>query len=179
MPGVTVGEIVDLVGGNYEGDRDIRIAGVGSLADAGDDQLSFLANPKYAPQLKTTRAAIILVPEDQSGDPARLIRVKNPLLAAATIIGKYFAARPGPTGISPLASISASARFGRNAAVGPFTTVGDGVVIGDDVVVYQNVSIEAGTVIGDGTVIYPHVSIYERTIIGKRCIVHSGAVLGA
>ena len=33
--------------------------------------------------------------------------------------------------------------------------------------------------IGEGSVIYPQVSIYHGTIIGRRCIIHSGAVLGA
>jgi UDP-3-O-[3-hydroxymyristoyl] glucosamine N-acyltransferase len=179
MPEVTVGEIVDLVGGSYEGDRNARVAGVSSLVDAVENQLSFLSNPKYAPQLESSRALAVLVANDHPGKSAKFIRVANPYFAMATVVARYFAKRPGPSGISPLASISESARLGRNVAIGPFTTVGDGVVIGDDVVIYQNVAIEPGSVIGEGTIIYPLVSIYERTKIGRRCIIHSGAVIGA
>lgn len=179
MPEVTAGEIVDLVGGRYDGAREVRVRGVAPLADAGEDQLSFLANPKYASQLETTGAAVVLVSDDHPGRSVRFIRVRNPYFAMATVVARFFAQRAAPGGISPLASIAASVRLGRNVAVGPFTSIGDGVVIGDDAVIYPNVSIEPGSVIGEGTVVYPLVSIYERSQIGKRCIIHSGAVIGA
>lgn len=179
MPEVTVGEIVDLVGGRYEGSRDLRVTGAAPLAEAGESDLSFLSNPKYAPQLETSRAGVVLVPADHPGKSARFIRVKNPYFAMATVVTRYFAGRPAPVGISPLASIAATAKLGRNVAVGPFATIGDGVVVGDDVLIYQNVSIEPGSAIGEKTIIYPLVSIYERTRIGRRCIIHSGAVIGA
>lgn len=179
MPEVTVGEIVDLVGGEYRGPRDVRVSGVASLTEAGEHQLSFLASPKYAPQLESTRAGVVLVPAGHEGESPRYIRVSNPYFAMATVVTRFFAERPAPHGVSPLASVAETARLGNNVAVGPFTTIADGVTIGDDVVVYQNVSIEAGSTIGDGTIIYPLVSIYERTNIGRRCIIHSGAVIGA
>ncbi|HEX6177786.1 MAG TPA: UDP-3-O-(3-hydroxymyristoyl)glucosamine N-acyltransferase [Thermoanaerobaculia bacterium] len=179
MSEVTVGEIVDLVGGRYSGARDITISGVAALAEAAEGQLSFLSNPKYAAQAETTRAAVILVANDHPGDSARFIRVKNPYYAMATVVARYFAHRPAPRGVSHLSCVAVSAKLGENAAVGPFTTIADDVIIGNDVVIYQNVSIEAGSVIGDGTIIYPQVSIYERTRIGKRCIIHSGVVIGA
>jgi UDP-3-O-[3-hydroxymyristoyl] glucosamine N-acyltransferase len=179
MPEVTAGEIADLVGGQYDGARDIRVTGVAALADAEESQLSFLSNPKYEPQLESSRAALILVASDHPGKSARFIRVKNPYFALATVVTRYFAERPAPTGVSPLASVAATAKIGRNVAIGPFTTVGDGVVIGDDAVIYQSVSIEAGSSIGEKTIIYPLVSIYERTRIGSRCIIHSGVVIGA
>jgi UDP-3-O-[3-hydroxymyristoyl] glucosamine N-acyltransferase len=179
MPEVTAGEIADLVGGQYDGARDIRVTGVAALADAEESQLSFLSNPKYEPQLESSRAALILVASDHPGKSARFIRVKNPYFALATVVTRYFAERPAPTGVSPLASVAATAKIGRNVAIGPFTTVGEGVVIGDDAVIYQSVSIEAGSSIGEKTIIYPLVSIYERTRIGSRCIIHSGVVIGA
>ena len=179
MPEVTVGEIVDLVGGEYRGSRETRVNGVASLADAGEHQLSFLSNPKYAAQLESTKAGVVLVPAKHAGDSPRYIRVANPYFAMATVVTRYFATRPAPSGISPLASVAETARLGKNVAVGPFTTIADGVTLGDGVIVYQNVSIEAGSTIGEGTIIYPQVSIYERTSIGRRCIIHSGAVIGA
>ena|SRR5688572_6388923 len=179
MPEVTAGEIADLVGGQYDGARDIRVTGVASLADAGESQLSFLSNARYAPQLEISRAALVLVASDHPGQSARFIRVRNPYFALATVVTRYFAERPAPTGVSPLASVATTAKIGRNVAIGPFTTVGEGVVIGDDAVIYQSVSIEAGSTIGEKTIIYPLVSIYERSRIGSRCIIHSGVVIGA
>ena len=179
MSEVTVGEIVELVGGTYRGSPDARVSGVAPLADAAEGQISFLSNPKYAPLLETTRATAVLVATDLAGDSDRWIRVKNPYFAMATVVAAYFDDRPMPLGISPHASIDASARIGRDVAVGPFTTIGADCVIEDDVKLFGNVSIEPHCTVGSGTIVYPQVSIYYRTRIGKRCIIHSGAVIGS
>ncbi len=179
MPEVTLGEIADFVGGNYKGPRDLRVEGLAPLSDASDRQISFLSNPKYAADLPGSRAAAVLVADDLEGDSPRYIRVRNPYFAMASVLTRWFVSRPMPRGLSPMAAISATVRLGRNVAVGPFCTIAENVVIGDDVTIFQGVSIEAGSVIGEGTIIYPHVSIYDRTQIGRRCIIHSGAVIGA
>lgn len=178
MP-VTLGEIADFVGGTFSGPRDTRVSGVAPLTEATAEQIAFLANRKYASQLDATRAAAILVSSDFEKTSPRYIRVKNPYFAMAIVVKKWFEHRPVPKGISPLASVAASARIGAGVAIGPFTTIGENVSLGDGVIVFQNVSIEAGSSIGEETIIYPLVSIYERTAIGKRCIIHSGAVLGS
>lgn len=179
MPAVPISEIVAFVGGRYSGPAGRMIDGVAPLADAGSAHITFLSNPKYASQLASTEAAAILVSEDVASDDDRFVRVANPYFAMARIVARYFDRRPMPEGISPLASIAASATLGANVAIGPFSTIADDVVLGDGVVIFQNVSIEAGSVVGDGTIVYPQVSIYDRSVIGKRCIIHSGVVIGA
>jgi UDP-3-O-[3-hydroxymyristoyl] glucosamine N-acyltransferase len=152
---------------------------VASLADAGETQLTFLSNPKYAPQLASTKAAAIFVSEQTAGDDDRFIRVADPYFAVAQTLTKFFAFRSAPDRISSRASIAATAKIGEGVSIGPFSTISDDVVLGDGVIVYSNVSIGAGSVIGDGAIVYPQVSIYERSIIGRRCIIHSGTVIGA
>jgi UDP-3-O-[3-hydroxymyristoyl] glucosamine N-acyltransferase len=178
MSAVTIGEIVDFLGGRYEGPRDLVIRGVAPLREASGSHLSFLANPKYESQLASSGAAAVLVPESHAGSAGRLIRVANPYFSMAEVVRKWFAGRRMPEGISPLASIAATATIGRNAGIAPFVTIGENVVIGDDVHIYSNVSIESDVHIGDGTIIYPQVSIYAGSLIGKRCILHSGVVIG-
>jgi UDP-3-O-[3-hydroxymyristoyl] glucosamine N-acyltransferase len=179
MPEVTLGEIADFVGGKFEGPRETRISGVAPLSDATERHISFLSNPRYVPQLETTKAAAVLVEKDLDSRSARLIRVDNPYYAMARVVSRWFSRRPMPTGLSPMASIARSAKLGADVAVGPFTTIGDNVVIGKNVTIFQSVSIEAESAIGDDTIIYPLVSIYYRSTIGKRCIIHSGAVVGS
>ncbi|HEX3067115.1 MAG TPA: UDP-3-O-(3-hydroxymyristoyl)glucosamine N-acyltransferase [Thermoanaerobaculia bacterium] len=179
MPAVPISEIVAFTGGRYAGPDGGSVDGVAPLAEAGTTQLSFLSNPKYAPQLASTRAAAILVSDDLPGDDERFIRVANPYFAMASVVAKYFDRRPMPQGISPLASIDATATIGVGVAVGPFSTIGAGVILGDGAAIFPNVTIESGSVIGERTIVYPQVSIYDRSIIGKRCIIHSGVVIGA
>jgi UDP-3-O-[3-hydroxymyristoyl] glucosamine N-acyltransferase len=176
---VPVGEIVDFLEGSYTGPRDLEIAGVAPLSSAGGAQLTFLSNPKYAPQLATTNAGAILVSKSIEGDDRRFIRVDDPYFSVARVLARWFAAKPAPKGISPQAAIAESAKLGNNVAIGTFTSIGDDVVIGDDTIIYPNVTIEPGTTIGSNCIVYPQVSIYHGTKIGDRCIIHSGVVIGS
>ena len=179
MPVVSVGEIVDFVGGQYAGERDRKVSSVAALADAKAEQLTFLSNRKYAAQLGATKAGAILVPANLDGNDERWIRVDDPYFALAKIMARWFSARPMPTGLSPKASIAASAKLGTNVAVGPFATIGDNVVIGNNVTIFQGVSIEAGSNIGDDCILYPNVVVYDGARIGRRCILHAGVVVGS
>ena len=177
MPAVPLSEIVSFVSGRYSG-PERTVAGVMPLGEATQEHISFLSNPKYAPQLETTNAAAVLVSNDLEGDSPKWIRVADPYYAMATTVARFFAQRPRPMGISPQASIAKSARLGDSVAVGAFTVIGDDVEIGDGAVIYPNVTIEAGAVIGEKTIVYPQVSIYYGCIVGKRCVIHSGVVIG-
>lgn len=179
MPTVTTGEIVDFVDGQYVGDRGRQVSAVAPLAEAREDQLSFLSNRKYAAQLAETKAGAILVPKNLEGENERWIRVDDPYFAIARIMTRWFSARPRPKTVSPLASISPSARLGTNVAVGPFTTIGDNVAVGNNVTIFQGVSIEAGATLGDDSIVYPNVVIYDGTRIGRRCVIHAGVVIGS
>ena len=179
MPAVTLGEIVDFVGGQYTGDRTREVKTVAALAEAGREQLTFLSNRKYVAQLERTQAGAILVPKTLEGNDDRWIRVDDPYFALAQIMTRWFSARPMPTGVSAKASVAATAKLGKNVAIGPFATVGEGVVVGDNVTVFQGVSIEAGSNIGDDCIIYPNVVIYDGTRIGCRCIIHAGVIIGS
>jgi UDP-3-O-[3-hydroxymyristoyl] glucosamine N-acyltransferase len=179
MPAVSVGEIVDLVTGQFTGDRERSIVGVASLAQAKSDQLSFLNNRKYAADLAATKAGTVLVPKNLEGGDDRWIRVDDPYFAFARIMTRWFSNRPMPKGISSKAVVSSSAKLGKNVVLGHFAIIGDEVVIGNNVTIFQGVSIEAGSIIGDDCIIYPNVSIYDGTRIGHRCIIHSGVVIGS
>jgi UDP-3-O-[3-hydroxymyristoyl] glucosamine N-acyltransferase len=178
MP-VPISEIVELVGGRYDGPREIAIRGVAALADAESDQLSFLGNPKYASQVSATKAGAVLVTNAMAGDDARFVRVDDVYFAMARILARWFDQRPAPSGVSSQAAIASTATIGRNARIGAFVSIADDVTIGDNVTIYPNVTIEAGSSIGDGTIVYANVSIYERTKIGNRCVIQSGVVIGS
>lgn len=179
MPAVTIGEIVEFVGGQNTGDPSRKVNSVAALAKADGEQLSFLSNRKYAAQLAQTKAGAILVPKNLEGEDDRWIRVDDPYFALAQIMTRWFSARPMPKGVSAKASIASTAKLGANVGVGDFVTIAEKVVIGDNVTIFQGVSIEAGSHIGDDCIIYPNVVIYDGMCIGRRCIIHAGVVIGS
>ena len=58
----TLQELEKLSGGELRGDPSQKITGAASLAEATPGEISFFANPRYAAQLRKTRAAAIFVP---------------------------------------------------------------------------------------------------------------------
>jgi len=179
MPRISIGDIVDLVNGECSGDRSSWIDSVRSLGEAGVNDLSFLANPRYEAEVRSSSAGAILVRRDLTGDSPSWIRVDDPYYALARVLEKWFAEVPRPSGVSGRASIGATARIGEQAAVGDWTTIGEGAVIGNRVAIYDNVSIGANVMIGDDSVIYPNATLYHGVRIGNRCIIHASAVIGS
>ena len=178
-------DLIALVGGRADGaDPDAEIAGVSSLHDALPGDLSFLANPKYAGQLASTKATAVLVREDCDLPPpaagGALVRVASPDLAFAKAVPLF--TRPPVVrkpGIHPTAVVDPTAKLGKDVHVGPLAVIGPGAVIGDRCVVEAHVVVADEAVLGEDCHLYPMVSVRERCRLGKRVTVHNGTVIGA
>lgn len=177
----TLQELASISGGELVGDPALAITGAASLAEATAGEITFFANPKYASQLRSTRASAAFVPADftQPIEPAQ-IRVADPENAFQQIALKFAPApiRYEPM-IHPTAVIAADAKLGARVSIQPHVVIERGVTIGDDTLIGANSYIGHESVIGPGCLIYPRATIRERTLIGARVIIHSGAVVGA
>ena len=82
----TAEEVARAVEGRLHGDAHRSLRGIRSLDDAGPQDLSFLGDPHYAPQARTSRAGVVLCALDSDlGDRDR-IEVQHPHLALAAAI---------------------------------------------------------------------------------------------
>ena len=101
-------ELAAALGANLEGDTDPEITGVRGLEQAGEGHLTFLANPKYAPKLKTTKAAAVIAARPVPGIPTLVS--SNPYHDFARALELFYQPpRPKP-GVHPMAAVAASAR---------------------------------------------------------------------
>src|SRR5579872_1219265 len=117
-------QLASQLGCELLGDGEIEITGVAGLEHALPGQLTFLANPIYAPKVKLTKASAILVSEPVRDLPIASVVSANPYLDFARALEFFYQPpRPAP-GIHPLASVAPSARIGENASIGPFAVVG-------------------------------------------------------
>lgn len=179
-------ELAALVGGRLEGDAppDAEITGVSSLHDALPGDVSFLANPKYAKQLASTKATAVLVREDCDLPPPEaggaLLRVESPDLAFAKAVPLF--TKPAivrSPGIHPSAVVDPTAKLGRDVYVGPLAVIGPGAAIGDRCVIEAHAVVADEVVLGEECHLYPMVSIRERCRLGNRVTIHNGTVIGA
>lgn len=172
-------ELAASVGGTVIGDGDVDISGVAAIEEAQPGEITFISNPKYLSMLSATKASAVIVSPNVTQGDKPLLSIANPYLAFAKILSLYTQKAYQPKGIDPQASISPTARVGKEVTVYPFVCVGDRCSIGDRVTLYPGVSVGEDSSIGDESILHAHVSIYPGTIIGKRVILHSGVVVGS
>jgi UDP-3-O-[3-hydroxymyristoyl] glucosamine N-acyltransferase len=166
-----------------EGDSAIEIRRVAKIEEAGPGDLTFLANPKYASKLATTKAsAVIMNGEALLGNaaaPCAVIRSQSPYLTFARAAQELSPGSATAAGVHALASVGHDATVDPSASVGAFAVIGAGASIGARTVVHPHVVIGDGTTIGEDCILHAHVSIRERCVIGARVIVQNGAVIGS
>ena len=173
-----LGDIARALGCELKGDPAIEITGVAGMEHAAPGELTFLANPKYAPKVKDTRASAILLAEAVHDLPIASLVSSNPYLDFARALELFYQAPRTPPGIHPLAWVAKSARIGAGASVGPFAVVGENVTIGRNAVLHPQVVIYEGARIGDDFLAHSHAVVREFCRIGNRVILQNGVVIG-
>lgn len=158
--------IVDALGGELHGDRNRAIERLAPLQTAGENELSFLSNPKFQKDLAVSRAGVVIVsPAAHDAAAARgdFILTPDPYLYFARLTQLWKAHHAPPKGerIHPSAVIHPEAVIDATAEIGPLCVV------------------ERGAHIGAGTVLKSHVTVSEGCVIGARCLLHPGVVIGA
>jgi len=181
---LTLKEIADTLGIDCPvGESDKTITGVGSLMDAGSQDLAFYNNARYLDQLERSAAAAVLVqPEEENLPPGKCyLRVANPSREFTRIAGLLaFVPPPVNWGIDPGAHVAASAKFNREkVAIGPGAVVADEVSIGDGTIIGPGSILGHGAVIGADCFIHAGVSIREYCELGDRVVIHDNSVIGA
>jgi len=162
-----------------KGDGEAMVNGVGTLSDANGTQLSFLSNPAYREQLKTTRAAAVIVSEsDAQGCPVNALIADDPYVSYAKLASHFDTRRPLNPGIHASASVDPGANLGTDVHVGANAVIGPGCEIADAVSIGPGCVLIADCKVGSGSRLIANVTICEGVSIGTRCIVHPGAVIG-
>ncbi len=172
-------ELAERLGCRLEGDGALDIRRVAGLDQAGEGDLSFFANPRYAPILKRTRATAVIIGESAPPAPCAMLRTKHPSLAFANAVAIFSPQEPPLPGVAALSAIAPDATLGRDVSIGPFSSVGRGARVGDRTIIHPNVFIGDGAVVGDDCIIHSHAAIRERVTLGNRVVIQNGAVIGA
>src|SRR6266849_1225477 len=160
------------------GDGEIDITGVAGMEHAAPGQLTFLANPTYAPKVKHSKASAILLNEPIGNLHIASVVSANPYLDFARALALFYQPPRPALGIHPLASVAASARIGENASVGPFAVVGEAVTLGRNAVLHPHVVIYEGAQIGNDFLAHSHAVVREYCRVGNRVTLQNGVVVG-
>ncbi|NLB59069.1 MAG: UDP-3-O-(3-hydroxymyristoyl)glucosamine N-acyltransferase [Gammaproteobacteria bacterium] len=176
----TAGQIAGQLGLELRGNDDVRIGGVASLAAAGPDQLTFLANPRYRDQLASRRAGVVILrPADAEDHAGTALLAADPYVAYARAAALFEIREAAAPGIHPSAVVDPAAEVDPGAHVGPLATIGPRTKIARGAVIGPGCTVGEDCDIGEGTELVARVSLVRRVRIGARTVVHPGAVIGA
>ncbi len=174
-----ISEIAAFVGGVVMGDEKTLVTGLRPFDEAGDHDLTFMANPKYFKMLAASRAAAILASPGTMAEGKNLIWVADPYAAFAKMLGVFHPVDHGRSGVSPDAYIEEGAEVSQQATIFPRCFISKGARIASGAVIYPGVFIGSNVSVGEDSILYANVSVYAGCIIGRRVILHSGVVVGA
>ena len=178
----TAKQIAAYIGGEIIGDENATVCTFAKIEEGTPGALSFLSNPKYTAYIYDTKSSIVLVNSDFVAEKpisATLIKTANAYESLAKLMALYESVKPKKTGISPMASVAASATIGEDVYIGPFVYIGEKATVGNNTIIEANTSIGDGATVGNDCIIYSNVTIYHGCKVGNRCILHAGSVVGS
>lgn len=173
-------EIAERFGGEVAGDHSVKISRVATLETAASGDIAFFANERYLSQLKSTRAAAVIVSES-ARTATRLPRIvcANPYAYFAHVSALLNPARAPQPGIHPAAVVDATADIAGESEIGACAVIGRHAQIGAGCAIGAGCYVGDGTRVGAGTRLHANVTIYHGCLIGERVTLHSGVVIGA
>lgn len=159
-------------------DRPIR--GVNTIEDAGEGEITFLSNDKYAPKLLKSKASAAIVKNAISvPESVSAVVCDDPYAAITFAIITLHGYRQHPKwGLSPDARVDPTAILGNNPNIAAGATIAAGARIGDDCTIYPGCYVGENVLIGNECILFPNTVIYDQSILGDRVTIHAGSVIG-
>ncbi len=184
--GVRLRDIADALGGEVCGESGRRVQRIAALASAGPQDISFVAHARLRSAMATTAAGSLIVRADLRDDAllrcGAVLVVPDPYLYYARLT-QWWLARVRPaaaqTEVHASAVVDPTARLGQGVRIAALAVVEAGAVLGDGVEIGSHCHVGEGVEIGSGSRLAPHVTLMPGTRLGLRCLLHSGAVIGA
>src|SRR5215469_11293507 len=165
---IALGELAVRFGCELRGDPDVAVDHVAPLSSAGSGALSFLANPRLAGQLVSTRAtAVVLEPVHAAACPAAVLISSHPHALYARIAAQLYPRPPLHPGVHASAIVDASAQIDPSAEVGPLAVIGAQVRIGPRCLIGPGSILGRGVQLGADTHLVGRVTLEWGVRVGE------------
>ena len=179
-PPYTLRDLADRFGGEIVGDAEVSIERVATLDNAGPGAISFLSNERYFRQLRTTRAAAVIVAyAAREATKAPRIVCANPYAYFARVSALLNPPPQAKAGVHPTAAIDPSAAIDAGAEISALAVIAAGAAVGAGTIIGPRCYLGEGSRVGRDGRLYAGVTIYGGCTVGDRAVIHAGAVIGA
>ena len=166
----------------YRGDSNLVIAGVASPVSAASGDLCYLLHRKTLDAISASRCSAVILPPElaEEVEGKSLLLSQDPLFSfvrAIEILGVE--AETQSPGIHPSAQVAESARLAEGVSIGANAVIEEDAEIGARSIIGAGTVIGRGTVVGSDCHLHSRVTLAHHVSLGDRCILYSGAVIGA
>ena len=176
---MTLKNISKIIGGNLKGDPLKEITGINSLANANNNQISYISNKKYIKALLNTSAGAVIINSNlKKYRPSNSLLVEDASLAFARLT-HYFLERQSLSSIAEIKNALDKVSLIKGVSVAPGCFIGKDVKIGENSTIGPNCVLEDNVILGENSNIGANVTIQKNCQIGSRCIISSGVVIGS
>ena len=164
-----------------QGSPDLDVKSAAGLDIAGKGDITFLANPRYTPQVAATAASAIFLSQgvSVSRDDIAVLRSDDAYVAYTRAMRLFFPDPPIKPFRHPSAVIDGTARIAEDVEIHANSVIGVGCVVESGVKIMPNATLYDYVKIGESTTIHSGVSIREHCEIGRRCIIHNNTTIGS
>jgi UDP-3-O-[3-hydroxymyristoyl] glucosamine N-acyltransferase len=162
------------------GNKELEITAAAGLDIAKSGDVTFLANPKYTPQIKETKASAVFLNDGVSLDrnDIAVLRSKDAYLAYTRALRLFHPVANVRPSVHPTAIIAKSASIALSCEIGANVVIGENCRIAPGVKLFPNVTLYDGVAVGADSVLHSGVSVRENCEIGANCIVHNNSTIG-
>jgi UDP-3-O-[3-hydroxymyristoyl] glucosamine N-acyltransferase len=164
-----------------QGEENLEINSAAGLDIAQTGEITFLANPKYTPQIKETKASAIFLNENAKIERTDIavLRSKDAYVAYTRALRLFYPDAPIVSSIHPTAVIHETAQVAASVEIMANVVIGKNCEITENVKIFPNATVYDGVKIGANSVIHSGVSIRENCEIGANCIIHNNTTIGS
>lgn len=164
-----------------QGDPHLEINSAAGLDIAVAGEITFLANPKYTPKVRETKASAIFLSDKVEIDRADIAVLRAPdAYVAYTLALRAFHPVPAVVpSIHETAVIDETAEVDKTAEIMAHVVIGKNCRIAAGVKIFPNATVYENVRIGADSVIHSNVSIRENSEIGAGCVIHNNSTVGS
>lgn len=180
---LAIGELAKLIGSELsgaDGISDIYIRNIGAVESCGEEEITFISNPKHIAKLKNSCAAAVIVSSPVAGFGKPQLIVEN-VDAALIKVLNIFAPEltPAKAGIDPSAQVAEGVKLGKGACICANAVIDGNVEIGENSIIGAGCKVGENSVVGSWCRIDANVVIHHNCRIGNHVIIQSNSVIGS
>ena len=180
----TAAKIAQLLGGEVQGNPEVKVNKLGKIESAKPGALTFLANGKYEKFIYSSEASVAIVskdwiPAEEMPAELTLIRVDDAYSSFAVLLAAYNEEVKRKAEVHPSAIIHESAQIGEGSHIGAGVVIDAGAQIGDRTEILATAYVGRMVKIGSDCQIFPGARILDDCELGDFCTVQANTVIGS